>query len=313
MHAWESVQKTLDVIEARISEEISIDNLAEVAALSPFYYQRLFSRLVKKPVREYIKLRRLARSCESLRGTENRILDIALENGFGSHEVFTRTFKDAYGMTPTEYRESETRLNNFQKPDLLLNYTMIDLDVPLISDGLVLEINRKKLDEPVTFMGVKGFVSIPGQFPIGKTTGVSEPGEIWWRFGEVESTIPSKPAGRKLGVAYHDTAPEGCFPYFVGAEVEHGVTHDDFQTWTLPTGEYVVCKFEAENDDELVSVAMPKAFGYIGQWQNQKGLKHGNFGAEMYFNNSGNPNDESMEFAYMEIWALWLEGDAGNG
>ena len=141
MHAWEAVQKTLEVIETRISEEISIEELADTAALSPFYYQRLFSRLVKKPVREYIKLRRFARACEALRDTDKRILDIALEHGFGSHEVFTRTFKDAYGITPTEYRESEVRLNNFLKPDLLLGYTMIDLGVPLISDGLVLEIN----------------------------------------------------------------------------------------------------------------------------------------------------------------------------
>jgi AraC family transcriptional regulator len=162
-------------------------------------------------------------------------------------------------------------------------------------------------------MGIKGLVSIPSQFPIGKTTGVSEPGELWWRFGEVENTIPSKPEGRKLGVAYHDTAPEGCFPYFVGAEVEPGATHDDFQTWTLPAAEYLVCKFEAENSDELVSVALNKAFEYIYKWQNKKGLKHGGFGAEIYFNDRGNPNDETMNFAYMEIWALWLEGENNNG
>ncbi len=66
MHAWEQIQKTIDYIEEHISEEITIEELAEIAALSSFYFQRLFKRLVNKPVMEYIKLRRLARATEEL-------------------------------------------------------------------------------------------------------------------------------------------------------------------------------------------------------------------------------------------------------
>ena len=51
MHAWESIQKTLNYIEEHIGEEIQIEELADLAGLSLFYYQRLFARLVKKPVR----------------------------------------------------------------------------------------------------------------------------------------------------------------------------------------------------------------------------------------------------------------------
>lgn len=95
MHAWEAIQKTLDFIEENIGEEIDIEQLARESSLSVFYYQRLFSRLVKKPVREYIKLRRLAFACKSLADKQRRILDIALDCGFGSHETFTRAFKEA--------------------------------------------------------------------------------------------------------------------------------------------------------------------------------------------------------------------------
>ncbi len=65
MHAWDSIQSTLQCIEDNLSKTIEIDNLAEVAHLSPFYYQRLFSRLVGKPVMEYAKLRRLAQASDS--------------------------------------------------------------------------------------------------------------------------------------------------------------------------------------------------------------------------------------------------------
>lgn len=54
MHAWQQIQKTVDYIETHISEELAISELAKIASLSQFYYQRLFSRLVKKTVNEYI-------------------------------------------------------------------------------------------------------------------------------------------------------------------------------------------------------------------------------------------------------------------
>jgi len=304
MHAWESIQKTLEMIENRIGEEIAVEELANAAALSPFYYQRLFSRLVKKPVREYIKLRRLARACEALRGTDRRVLDIALDYGFGSHETFTRAFRDAYDMTPTEYRGDDIRLNNFDKPDLLLNYAIIDLGVPLISEGLVIEMNRLTVNEPVNFMGVKRYCSIAGLFPNGEATGVNEPGEVWRLFGEIEDKIPGKPQGRKIGVAYHDdAAPEGCFPYFVGAEVAQTIIDENCQTWTLPAADYLVCRWEAESFDELVSTALNKALKFGRLWQEKHGLKQGSFGAEMYYPEAG------LNCFCMEMWSLWMEGD----
>ena len=45
MHAWEQIQLTLDFIEEHLNEDISTEYLAGLAALSPFYYQRLFRRL----------------------------------------------------------------------------------------------------------------------------------------------------------------------------------------------------------------------------------------------------------------------------
>ncbi|MCL2593333.1 MAG: AraC family transcriptional regulator [Defluviitaleaceae bacterium] len=303
MHAWEAIQKTIEIIESRLGEEITIEELSENAALSVFYYQRLFSKLVKRPVREYIKLRRLARACEALKNTENRILDIALEYGFGSHEAFTRAFKETYGITPSEYKENIIDLRNFDKPDLLLKYTTVDLGIPLISDGFVLEMNKVALESPINFAGTKRYASIAGLFPNGEVTGVDELGEVWRSFVEIENTIPSKKDGRKIGVAYHDNAaPEGYFPYFVGKEVDEIL--EDFENWALPAGKYLVCRFEAENFEELVSVALNKAFNFTRKWQNEKGLKMGTFGAEIYYKDT---EGTEAGYAYMETWALWLE------
>lgn len=295
MHAWEAIQKTLDYIEVHIGEDINIEELAEIAALSQFYYQRLFSRLVKKPVREYIKLRRMARASEVLQNRKYRILDIALDYGFGSHETFTRAFKEAYGMTPGKYREKPVFLNQFLKPDLLLGYILIDEGVPLISDGLVLEINRKTLDKPLDFMGLAGYVPVAGQLPIGESTGTDMPGEIWKRFHLEKDRIPRRPNGCELGVAYMGDAPEGSFTYFAGAEVEAGAAVEGFVTWKLPVREYIVCGFEAENFHELTTVALDKAIKYSGLWLHKHNLATDMFAPELYYGST-------PESTYMEFW-----------
>ena len=295
MHAWEAIQKTLDFIETNISEEIDIEQLAKESSLSLFYYQRLFSRLVKKPVREYIKLRRLACACKSLADKQHRILDIALDCGFGSHETFTRAFKEAYKMTPEEYRKQPVMLNQFDKPDLLLNYTIIDEGVPLIRDGLVLEFNRKTILQPIHFMGVTGIVPIEEQMPLGEATGIDMPGEVWEKFHQEKQHILRIEGGRELGVAYLGNVPEGYFTYFAGAEVTQETEDIRFAKWELPAREYIVCGFEAENFEQLVTVALNKAVKYSGLWLEKHRLTMDVYSPEMYY-------DSSPEGSYMELW-----------
>ena len=303
MHAWEAIGKTLDYIEEHIAEDIDIEVLADTAALSLFYYQRLFSRLVKRPVREYIKLRRMEKSCKALQRKDSRILDVALALGFSSHETFTRAFKETYGMTPEHYREKPVSLNQFHKPDLLLGYTMIDEGVPLISEGLVLEMSRRVITEPIHFMGISGYVSMAEQLPVGETTGVDMPGEIWSRFHKEKACIARKPDSRELGVAYMGDAPEGCFTYFAGAEVESTAQDEHFSIWQLPARAYIVCGFEASNFEELVTVALNKANQYSGAWLEKHGLVIDGFAPELYYSSS-------PEATYMELLFPFLEGQA---
>ncbi|MCL2095384.1 MAG: AraC family transcriptional regulator [Oscillospiraceae bacterium] len=295
MHAWEAIQKTLNHIEERIGEEIPIETLAEIAALSPFYYQRLFTRLVKRPVREYIKLRRLAVACRALRDKKNRILDIAIEYGFGSHETFTRAFKDTYGITPARYRDTPVSLSHFDKPDLLLNYVMIDEGVPLISDGLVLEMNRKSVEAPVDFLGAEGHFPFERGKMLGERPGVDMPHKVWSMFISILNDIPKIPGGRHIGVCYRGTAPEGHTTYFAGAEVERDVKSPRFASWRIPVREYVVCGFEAENFEQLTASALGKAMKYTRFWLKKHGLIADGFFQTIYY-------QDSPENTYIELW-----------
>ena len=295
MHAWEAVQKTLDHIEELIGAEVSIEELAQIASLSPFYYQRLFTRLVKKPVREYIKMRQLARACNRLRDKENRILDVALQYGFGSHEAFTRAFKDTYGITPAQYRDKPVALDHFDKPALLLNYVTVDEGAPLISDGLVLEMSRKALEKPVCFAGKKGFFPFAHGKMLGERPGVSAAEDIWKEFYSVRRDIPCIPGGRHIGVCFQGDAPQGYTSYFAGAEVEQALGNARYETWQLPAREYAVCGFEAEDFHQLAPSALGKAMKFTRLWLKKQGLTADGFFPEMYY--PGLPDTP-----YMELW-----------
>lgn len=297
MHAWEQIQITVDYIEEHISEEIKIEDLAKLASLSQFYYQRLFSRLVKKPVNEYLKLRRLAKASVALRDKSKRILDIALDLGFSSHETLTRTFKDAFGMTPEEYRANPVRLNNFVRPQLLLNYTLIDENVPLVADGIILEITRRNILSPQYFIGLTAEEPIH-QIPGGGETGVDALGKLWDTFHENKPVIRGlKEDGDELGVA-HPGKKEGHYRYFAGAEAASVESAEGYTLWELSKGEYIVCSFEAEDFEHLVMDAVYKAHRYLFEtWIPNHKLHVKPFAAERYASHS-------KETTSMEIWVM---------
>ncbi|UTR13779.1 AraC family transcriptional regulator [Salipaludibacillus sp. LMS25] len=299
MHAWEQIQKTVDFIEEKMAEEIKIGTLAKVAGLSQFYFQRLFKRLVKKPVNEYIKLRRLARASEMLLEENKRILDVALDCGFSSHETFTRAFKEAYGITPEDYRNAPVRLNQLAKPELSLNYTLIDEDVPLITDSIVLEMTRRKIEVAETYMGFSAQVPI-SQAPVGETTGIDVPGQLWESFYSRKADIPTLlPDGTEVGVSMMEGAADGTFTYFVGGAVKPDTpVNGELMTWELPADEYVLCCFEAENFTELTNSALGKAMNYLfGTWLANRGLTTQPFSVEKYYKTT-------TDAAYMEIWVI---------
>ncbi len=298
MHAWEQIQKTLDHIEEHLSGDIKIESLAKTAALSSFYYQRLFSRLVGKPVAEYIKLRRMAKAADALLYKDKRILDVALDMGYASHEQFTRTFKQSYGITPKEFRKSPVALNRMNKPDLLLNYTLVDENVPLVSDGVILEIKRKRLAAAEHYIGMQTNVPIQYLSGLGIDTGRDLLDEVWSDFHARRADIPNLlPHGDEIGVS-HVSGQEGFFCYFAGAQADSASGAEGFEGFLLPQGEYIVCSFEAEDFNSLVMDALYKALRYLFEvWLPKHSLAAEPFSVERYASHDKNTK-------CMEIWVM---------
>lgn len=295
MHAWEAIQSALALIDENLSKEIQIEALAKEASLSPYYFQRLFARLVKKPVSEYIKLRRLAKASEALKEKDKRILDVALKYGFSNHANFTRAFKTAYGITPGEYRKHPVILNQFIKPDLLLQYLSVEEDVPLLADGIVVEVTRKHLDRPRSLIGISGELPLT-ELNGGRSTGVATAGFLWDAFHRQKPKIAHLvPNENEYGILHLGGAREGFCRYLAGAEASSTDTIKGFDSFTLPCGDYVVCCFEAQDFAELIGSAVFKASSFMSSWMRNHNLTCGDFAAEIYYGTT-------PDSCYMEQW-----------
>jgi AraC-like DNA-binding protein len=104
------LDRVLDVIHARYMEPLTLDALADVAALSPSGLHRMFVRHVRSPVSVYITRLRLGEACALLSGTTRPIGHIAADVGYDSLANFNRQFKVAKQMTPRQYRRQFQRI-----------------------------------------------------------------------------------------------------------------------------------------------------------------------------------------------------------
>jgi AraC family transcriptional regulator len=77
--------------------------LADAAGYSPWHFARLFKELTGKTPFEYIRALRLSWAAVRLRDEDVRVIDVAFDFVFDSHEGFTRAFSRQFGMTPKDY------------------------------------------------------------------------------------------------------------------------------------------------------------------------------------------------------------------
>jgi AraC family transcriptional regulator len=92
-------------IESHLSGELSLEAVAEAVGVSRFHLSRAFSMTLGCALASYVRARRLSLAARTLSGGAPDILAVALEAGYGSHEAFTRAFRQQFGLTPDELRD----------------------------------------------------------------------------------------------------------------------------------------------------------------------------------------------------------------
>lgn len=99
-------RRCLELMRAQLSEDISLDELAIEARLSPFHFARMFKHSLGVPPRVYLTRLRIEKACELLEHTDLPVTDIAQEVGYSSNQVLARVFMKHQGLSPSDYRRA---------------------------------------------------------------------------------------------------------------------------------------------------------------------------------------------------------------
>ena len=95
--------QVLDYIEAHLTENISLNDLALIAGLSKFHFSRLFKSALGLTPYHYLMSRRVAQAAHALTKKATPIAQVSAEFGFTDQAHFTRNFKKIKGMTPKQF------------------------------------------------------------------------------------------------------------------------------------------------------------------------------------------------------------------
>jgi len=99
-------RRCIELMRARLSSGIRLDELAAEARLSSFHFARMFKYSFGVPPRVYQTHLRLEKAREMLKHTDLSITEIALEVGYSSNQVLARVFRKHQRISPSDYRRA---------------------------------------------------------------------------------------------------------------------------------------------------------------------------------------------------------------
>lgn len=101
--AWQT-RRVIEAIDAAGGLSLSLDQLAELAGLSPFHFCRAFKVSLGLSPHQFQMVRRIDRARVLLSDTKKSITEIALDTGYDSSQALARAFRREVGVSPNEYR-----------------------------------------------------------------------------------------------------------------------------------------------------------------------------------------------------------------
>jgi AraC family transcriptional regulator len=213
--------KALWYIESHLGEPLTLDDISAVGGVSRFHMVRAFAAATGFSVMRYVRARRLSEAARALAAGAPDILTLALDADYGSHEAFTRAFRDHFGVTPEAVRAT-TCLNRLKLQEaILMDSTALDTLAP----------PRFETGKAMLIAGVGDRFS--------HDNGAGIPG-LWQRFHQYVQSLPGRIGQVAYGVCCNgDDA--GNFDYIAGVEVtDFSGLPREFSRVRIPEQRYAV-------------------------------------------------------------------------
>lgn len=102
----QSINKALMYIDENLDNELNLETIASIAHYSPYHFHRVFKAITNETLKGFITRKRIEKAAAVLMHKEEVVIsELSSLFGFNSHSAFTRSFKNFYKLSPTEFRD----------------------------------------------------------------------------------------------------------------------------------------------------------------------------------------------------------------
>lgn len=265
-----AVDEMQKYIEAHLTEEITLHALTECTAYSPWHASRIFKEITGLTPFEYIRKLRLSNAAVDMWDESRRVVDIALNYVFDSHDGFTRAFARQFGLTPSRYKKHTPLLPLFKPNSVRDHYRYLQGNDPIECGSelpenyfvQVMEFPKRKL------IYMPCAAEAADYFTYVEAVGC----DIWGLLCSVKEAL-YEPVGLWFP---EELRPEGCSEYVQGVEVPEdfaGELPGDLRCMELEPCSMLVFQglpFENERYEEAImhlrseiDAYAPELYGYM--------------------------------------------------
>jgi AraC family transcriptional regulator len=214
-------ERALWYIESHFREELALEEIAMAAGVSQYHLSRAFGLAAGLSIMRYVRARRLSEAARALAAGAPDILAVAIDSGYGSHEAFTRAFRDQFGLTPEAVRERGTL------DDLEL------MEAIKMDESLLTNLQPPRFENGPTLL----IAGLSERYNSETSAGI--PAQ-WQRFGPYLGHIPGQAGQVAYGVLCNSD-DAGNMEYISGVEVaDFARVPKEFARLRIPEHRYAV-------------------------------------------------------------------------
>ena len=262
---WEKVRAVRimqDYMEDNLKRPITLNQLARAAGYSQWHAGRIFKELTGKTPFEHLRALRLSKAAEFLRAEHPKVVDVAFDFVFDSHEGFTRAFIKQFGESPKKFSRGSGPTQIFM-PDRIRDYylTLQKGDVEMTENEKTKTVFVQVVERPQRKLILKRGVKATHYFDYCEEAGC----DIWEILSAIKDTM-HEPAGMWLP---DNLVKPGTSTYVMGVEVAmnfSGQVPEGFEIIELPPCKMMV--FQGEPfDDEKFGEAIENLWAVIKKYK----------------------------------------------
>ena len=242
-----AVQKMQVYIEDHIYEEMTLKELSNAAGYSSWHSARIFKEITGRTPFDYIRALRLTRAALVLRDEERKIIDVALDFVFDSHEGFTRAFSKEFGLPPKRYSQNTPPIQLFMPARVFDTFRALHKgDMKMSEKKATKTVFVQIIERPARKVLLKRGIKATEYFGYCEEVGF----DVWSMLSSVKEAM-YEPIGMWLPV---DLIKNGTSQYAQGVELPlayNNAVPDGYELIELPPCKMMIFQGEPYNDDDF--------------------------------------------------------------